>query len=97
LLDRALLEQQPPPQCQLSKAPEGINPNEARVIMLDYERQCYRQAEEIVRARLDTLQAAVGNTIKADDNSTVHKRLVRHRHRRLAVKEPLPSIVDQGR
>ncbi len=96
--DQALLENQRPPQCQLSKAPEGINPNEALVVTLDYERQCYRQAEEIVRAKLDTLQAAVRNTVKADNNSTVHKRPV-HRHRgfRLTVKDPLLSPIDLGR
>jgi BA14K-like protein len=32
---------------------------------LDYERQCYRHAEMILRDRLVRLQAAVGETIKA--------------------------------
>jgi Protein of unknown function (DUF3551) len=32
---------------------------------LDYERQCYQQAETIVRDRLQQLQASVGETIKA--------------------------------
>jgi Protein of unknown function (DUF3551) len=32
---------------------------------LDYERQCYQHAETILRARLQQLQASVGETIKA--------------------------------
>jgi len=32
---------------------------------LDYERQCYRQAETIVRARLDRLQESVQDINKA--------------------------------
>jgi hypothetical protein len=32
---------------------------------LDYEAQCYRQSEEIVRARLHRLQDAVETMIKA--------------------------------
>jgi hypothetical protein len=32
---------------------------------LDYQQQCYRQAEGIVRTRLDTLQDSVEDTIKA--------------------------------
>jgi hypothetical protein len=32
---------------------------------LDYERQCYRHAETIVRRRLQLLQASVGEMLKA--------------------------------
>ena len=32
---------------------------------LDYERQCYRHAEMIVRSRLQLLQGSVDETIKA--------------------------------
>jgi len=32
---------------------------------LDYELQCYRRAEIVVRSRLRQLQASVGDTIKA--------------------------------
>ncbi len=34
------------------------------LMKLDYERQCYRQAEMIVRNRLQRLQGAVDETIK---------------------------------
>jgi hypothetical protein len=37
----------------------------ARSSKLDYERQCYRHAEMILRDRLLGLQASVGETIKA--------------------------------
>jgi hypothetical protein len=103
LPDQSLLEKQPPPQCRLSKAPEGINPNEALVVTLDYERQCYRQAEEIVRARLDALQEAVRDTVKTDNGSTVRKRVVRHErrvvHRNRVVRRVAKSqpAVDLGR
>ena len=39
------------------------------LIRLDYERQCYQHAEMILRNRLRHLQAAVGKTIKAADQS----------------------------
>ncbi len=32
---------------------------------LDYERQCYKHAEMIARARLTSLQAAVQDSVKA--------------------------------
>lgn len=38
--DRALLTQQPPPQCELSNPPADIRPDEAHVVTIDYERQC---------------------------------------------------------
>lgn len=74
------------------------------MVTLDYERQCYRQAEEIVRARLDALQEAVRDTVKTDNGSTVRKRVVRHERRvvhrnrvtarRVAKSQP---AVDLGR
>jgi hypothetical protein len=59
---QALLKREPPPQCALSKPPEDIPSNEARVVMLDYERQCYRQSAEIARAKIDALQNAAAGT-----------------------------------
>ena len=41
---------------------------------LDYEQQCYRQAEEIVRARLRELQDSIGETIRVIEQ---RKRAVR--------------------
>src|SRR3979411_1987159 len=59
------LTPQPRAQCELSNPPEGIGQNDARVVTLDYERQCYRQLAEIERARLEELQATVRATNKA--------------------------------
>jgi hypothetical protein len=64
LPDAALLKRQPPPDCELKTQPAG-NPSEVKVMTLDYERNCYKQVEGIVRTRLDTLQDAVGETVKA--------------------------------
>lgn len=65
LPDAALLKRQPPPDCQLNTEPAGTTPTEVKLATLDYERQCYRQVEGVVRARLDALQDAVGQTIRA--------------------------------
>jgi len=55
----ALLTPQPAPDCAF-KGPLGTPPTAEEVRMkLDYEAQCYRQAESIVRTRLDDLQDAV--------------------------------------
>ena len=78
------LTPQPRAQCELSTPPEGIGPNDARVVMLDYERQCYRQLAEIERAKLEELQATVRAKDKAVSSShrSGYKRLVRHPVRR---------------
>jgi hypothetical protein len=61
LPEPALLTPQPEPQC--SSATAGTGPNDPQ--RLDYERQCYRHAEMIVRARLDLLQEAVRRNERA--------------------------------
>jgi hypothetical protein len=45
-------------------APAHANPDAALRAKLDYERQCYRHAEMILRDRLLGLQAAVGETTR---------------------------------
>lgn len=65
LPDEALLKRQPPPDCELRTQPAGGTPTEVKLATYDFERQCYRQVEGIVRGRLDALQDAVGETIKA--------------------------------
>jgi hypothetical protein len=55
----ALLARQPEPGCEMTDA----NADERQ--RLDYERQCYRHAEMIVRARLELLQGSVDKTISA--------------------------------
>lgn len=61
----ALLRPQPEPDCAY-RGPVSTPPTaEDTRQTLDYEQQCYRQAETIVRGRLDQLQDAVQETIKA--------------------------------
>jgi hypothetical protein len=55
----ALLVRQPEPGCEATDA----NADERQ--RLDYERQCYRHAEMIVRTRLELLQGSVDKTIIA--------------------------------
>ena len=61
LPDRALLAPQSPPNCEFKGTGAG---EEALRAKLDYERQCYRHAELIVRNRLRLLQDAVEDAIK---------------------------------
>jgi len=58
---RTLLNPQPEPDCEL----QTTEPKTDDLRKLDYERQCYRHAEMIVRSRLQLLQGSVGKTIKA--------------------------------
>ncbi len=62
LPESVLLRRQPFPQCELSRPPEGVPPDQARAAMLDYEQQCYRQRVEIEHARLNALQDAAART-----------------------------------
>jgi hypothetical protein len=58
--DRALLAPQPVPDCEL-RAPESskiLDPDQLARLKLDYERQCYKRAEESARNRLKLLQAS---------------------------------------
>jgi hypothetical protein len=66
LPDQELLIPQPEPDCEFKPQPQPsqIDPNTERM-KLDYERQCYRHAEIIVRRRLQLLQASVGEMLKA--------------------------------
>lgn len=56
--DQALLARQPSPQCERSKPLEGVPADQARVALLDYEQQCYRQLAERAHTRLIALQDA---------------------------------------
>jgi hypothetical protein len=60
LPDDALLVAPSAPSCAFTTE-NGVD---ARA-QLDYERQCYRHAEIIVRERLQALQAAIADTIRA--------------------------------
>src|SRR5258708_235216 len=55
LPDRSLLQRQPEPDCAFrGPLSKPITAEETRM-KLDYEQQCYRQAESIVRTRLQQL------------------------------------------
>src|SRR5712692_10219857 len=56
-----LLSPQPEPSCEFETTESNADERQK----LDYERQCYRHAEMIVRSRLQLLQGSVGETIKA--------------------------------
>ena len=74
--EEALLAPQGAPDCAFrGPVSSPITAEELRM-KLDYEAQCYRQAEAIVRARLQQLQEALGKTIKASgqNNSLVSNR-----------------------
>ena len=57
---RALLNPQPQPDCEAATTDSKTDDRQK----LDYERQCYRHAEMIVRGRLELLQGSVDKTIK---------------------------------
>ena len=67
---RALLIPQPAPNCEPASAEPTLDERQK----LDYQRQCYRHAEMIVRERLQRLQVSVGRTIKAVGRSERDKQ-----------------------
>jgi hypothetical protein len=65
LPDPSLLEPQPMPDCTFRGTLSSPVTVEEMRMKLDYEQQCYRQAESITRDRLQQLQNSVDKTIKA--------------------------------
>lgn len=65
--DAALLKPQPSPKCAArpEKVAGGGSPEAAKLQRLDYEAQCYRQAEMIARYRLGKLQESIREAAKA--------------------------------
>ena len=61
LPEPALLVPPSEPPCEFT----GSDPADAARVRLDYERQCYRHAEIIVRDRLRALQVALEETVSA--------------------------------
>jgi hypothetical protein len=61
LPDQALLSRQSEPDCEFKTTESKTDER----MKLDYERQCYRHAEMIVRNRLELLQSSVDKTINA--------------------------------
>ena len=60
-----LLEHQAAPDCEFRSAAEADSDAALRLMKLDYESQCYRQSEFILRARMERLQDAVKKTLKS--------------------------------
>ena len=82
MADQTLLKREPLPKCQLSKPPEAVPENEARLAKLDYENQCYRQLAEMEFRKLDALQET------ADRMAQSPKLVQRIHHRRTAARQP---------
>jgi hypothetical protein len=71
--DQSLLEPQPPPDCAF-KGPLSNPPTAEETRMkLDYEQQCYRQSEMIVRTRLEQLQKSIEEATKPTSRRPVEK------------------------
>ncbi len=72
LPESALLAQQPAPRCEYrgtkgdgGEKADAAPAEQATQAKLDYERQCYRHAEMIARAKLRKLQESVARTMLA--------------------------------
>jgi hypothetical protein len=62
--DQSLLDPQPPPDCAFKGPLSNPATAEETRMKLDYEQQCYRHSEMIVRARLQQLQSSVQEATK---------------------------------
>jgi hypothetical protein len=60
-----LLSRAPAPDCELKSEVQGVDEAAIRTMKLDYERQCFRQSEFILRARMERLQKAVVKIIQS--------------------------------
>ena len=57
--DPELLAAQPAPNCEFGRADvKAVDPDEWARLKAEYERQCYRDAEQVARERLIQLQAS---------------------------------------
>ena len=66
LPDRSLLEPPPNPDCTFKRPLSNPVTAEEMRMKLDYEGQCYRQAESITRDRLQQLQNSIDKMIKTE-------------------------------
>jgi hypothetical protein len=72
-------EQAPPrllsSECELSKPPEGVPPEQAHAAQLDYEQQCYRQLAQGEHARLTALQdIAAKRSLASEDRALLERQ-----------------------
>jgi hypothetical protein len=57
--DATLLAPQPAPDCEFNRTDiRAVDPNEWARLKIEYERQCYQDAEKAARERLSKLQAS---------------------------------------
>jgi hypothetical protein len=84
---RALLAPQPAPDCEFKESdPKTMDADEWARLKLEYERQCYKNAEETVRKRLILLQASnrcevtsLGHRQAAQDTPGMREVILRNR------------------
>ena len=66
-------------ECELSKPPEGVPPEQARAAQLDYEQQCYRQLAASAHARITALQdVAARRSLPSDDRALLERQSAPH-------------------
>ncbi len=65
LPEAELLERQVAPDCEFKSTAQADDEAALRTIKLDFEQQCYRQSELILRARMERLQDAVSKMIES--------------------------------
>lgn len=71
--DPALLAPQPAPNCEFKRAGiTAVDPDEWARLKIEYERQCYQDAEKIARDRLGQLQATGLCEIERVPATTAH-------------------------
>jgi hypothetical protein len=97
---QALLASPPEFECEKTTPTHAqTDPDAALGAKLDYERQCYRQAEMILRDRLLGLQASVGETIKAVNRGAppaVRQPMVKQQRRPPPVGQATPNWFGRG-
>ena len=71
--DQSLLKPQPPPDCAFKEPLSNPPTPEETRMKLDYEEQCYRQSEMIVRTRLEQLQKSIEKATKPTSRQPIVK------------------------
>jgi hypothetical protein len=62
-------------ECELSKPPEGVPPEQAHAAQLDYEQQCYKQLAQSQHARLTALQdVAAKRSLASEDRALLERQ-----------------------
>jgi hypothetical protein len=73
--DAALLAALPAPDCEFNRSDiRAVDPNEWARLKLEYERQCYQDAEKAARERLSQLQASSTCEIEPVRQRAIHQQ-----------------------